>query len=35
MKVVQWSIGVAVGSMILTALFVGVVQGEFGVVLGM
>ena len=28
MKVVQWTIGV-LGGMILTALFVGVVQGEF------
>jgi len=35
MKVVQWSIGIVIGGMILTALFVGVVQGEFGIVLGM
>tara|TARA_B110000285_G_C14910006_1_gene507457 strand:+ start:94 stop:201 length:108 start_codon:yes stop_codon:yes gene_type:complete len=35
MKVVQWSIGVVIGGMILTALFVGVVQGEFGIVLGL
>jgi hypothetical protein len=35
MKVVQWSIGIVIGGMILTALFVGVIQGEFSTVLGM
>ena len=34
MKIVQWTIGV-VGGMILTALFVGVVQGEFSIALGL
>ena len=35
MKVVQWTIGVVIGGMILTALFVGVVQGEFSIALGL
>jgi hypothetical protein len=35
MKVVQWTIGLVVGGMILMALFVGVVQGEFSTVLGL
>ena len=35
MKVVQWTIGVIVGGMILAALFVGVIQGQFDVALGM
>jgi len=35
MKAVQWTIGLVIGGMILMALFVGVVQGEFGIVLGM
>jgi len=35
MKVVQWTIGVLIGGMILTALFVGVVQGEFSIALGL
>jgi hypothetical protein len=35
MKVVQWTIGIVIGAMILTALFVGVIQGEFSTVLGM
>jgi len=35
MKAVQWTIGVIVGGMILTALFVGVVQGQFDIALGL
>ena len=35
MKAVQWTIGLVIGGMILTALFVGVIQGEFSTVLGM
>jgi nitrogen fixation-related uncharacterized protein len=35
MKVVQWTIGLVVGGMILTALFVGVAQGQFDIALGM
>lgn len=35
MKAVQWTIGLVVGGMILTALFFGVVQGEFSTVLGL
>ena len=35
MKVVQWTIGLVIGGMILTALFVGVAQGQFDVALGM
>ena len=35
MKTVQWTIGIVIGGMILTALFVGVVQGEFSIALGL
>ena len=35
MKAIQWTVGLVVGTMILTALFFGVVQGEFNVVLGL
>jgi hypothetical protein len=35
MKAIQWTIGIVIGGMILTALFVGVIQGEFSTVLGM
>jgi nitrogen fixation-related uncharacterized protein len=35
MKAVQYTVGIVIGSMILAALFVGVVQGQFDVALGM
>jgi nitrogen fixation-related uncharacterized protein len=35
MKAVQYTVGIVIGSMILVALFVGVVQGQFDVALGM
>lgn len=35
MKTVQWTIGIVIGGMILTALFVGVVEGQFSIALGL
>jgi len=35
MKIVQYAVGTIVGSMILMALFVGVIQGQFNVALGL
>jgi hypothetical protein len=35
MKIVQYAVGTIVGSMILMALFAGVVQGQFNIVLGL
>ena len=29
MRIVQWSIGIIIGGMILTALFAGAIQGGF------
>ena len=35
MKAIQWTVGTIVGGMILIALFVGVIQGQFNVALGL